>query len=529
MSYTELSHPLDLEERISVMIVMQRPLPLKEAITKRMNEIECSDSLVENHMSHEQFFTLCRTPPEHFEEVEKFAERYDLKVENRDALAGTMELSGKVKHFNEVFKIKLMAYNPPNEKYRGYKGELHIPEPLHHLIETVLDLDNSAIVRPDSHTLKGTQKCSKDNKGITVFTAPEVAEIYNFPNILFNQQTIAIIELAGGFLEQDIIDYFNIVNLPVPEITVVSVDGAQNNPGVCPEADMEVTLDIDTAGAASPGAKIIVYFAPNTPRGFLNALTTVINDNINNPSVLSMSIATVELLEPPGFIRAFNQRLQEAGSLGITACASSGDIGSQGVLDGSTGQVFNVDFPASSPFALGVGGTSLRVQRCQKSCKEVVWNNINRGIPAATGGGVSDVFMLPAYQFNAGVPRSANPDRNQGRGVPDVAANADPSTGYLIIVDDQFIIGGGTSASAPLWAGLIANLNQALGRRLGFVNPIFYQLCPEDLAFNDITIGNNNVIIEGGPYVAKEGWDPCTGLGSPDGTKLLEALQRRCE
>jgi len=143
-----------------------------------------------------------------------------------------------------------------------------------------------------------------------------------------------------------------------------------------------------------------------------------------------------------------------------------------------------------------------------------VWNEPGHG---ATGGGVSDVFPLPDWQRAARVPRSANPSGRIGRGVPDVSGNADPLTGYRVRVDGHDRVVGGTSAVAPLWAALIALINQAGGRPVGYLNPTLYQL-RAGRAFQDITRGDN------GAYHAAPAWDACTGLGRPDGSRLLQAL-----
>ena len=173
-----------------------------------------------------------------------------------------------------------------------------------------------------------------------------------------------------------------------------------------------------------------------------------------------------------------------------------------------------MDFPASSPNVLACGGTKLSATTTT-ILNEVVWNEPGDG---ATGGGISDVFPLPNYQESAGVPPSANSTKNTGRGVPDVAADADPTTGYSVRVDGQDTVIGGTSAVAPLWAGLVACLNQGLGKPLGFLNPTLYALTSQTGAFRDITSGNN------GSYSAGPGWDACTGLGVADGSKLLKAV-----
>jgi kumamolisin len=165
---------------------------------------------------------------------------------------------------------------------------------------------------------------------------------------------------------------------------------------------------------------------------------------------------------------------------------------------------------------LACGGTRL-VGSSGTISSETVWNDLasNEG---ATGGGISDVFPLPSWQAGAGVPASANPNHHVGRGVPDVAGDADPTTGYVTLVDGQSGVIGGTSAVAPLWAGLMALINQSFGKPVGFVNALLYQNQEKTADFKDITSGNN------GAYSAGPGWDACTGLGSPIGAQVASVL-----
>src|SRR5262249_34441761 len=213
------------------------------------------------------------------------------------------------------------------------------------------------------------------------------------------------------------------------------------------------------------------------------------------------------------FLDAFEEVLREAAVLGVTVCCSAGDYGaSSEFLDGRAW----VEYPASSPYALACGGTTL-CSRGGTIISEVVWNKAAQFLQA-TGGGISQVFPLPAWQHSADVPDSVNPGGGRGRGVPDVAANADPVTGYLVQVHGRTTVICGTSAGAPLWAALIARINQSLGRPVGYINPYLYQSVEHHRAFNDIVFGGNGV------YAARKGWDACTGWGSPNGTGLLYAL-----
>jgi kumamolisin len=291
------------------------------------------------------------------------------------------------------------------------------------------------------------------------------------------------------------------------------VDGGVNTPGGA--ADGEVELDIEVVGSIANGANIAVYFAPNTDQGFVDAITDAVHDTARKVSIISISWGGPEESWTQQALTALNAALQDAASLGVTVATASGDGGSS---DGAGDGQLHADFPSSSPYALACGGTTLTASGTQIS-SEVVWNETanNEG---ATGGGVSNFFAVPSYQSGAGVPTQPVTGF-VGRGLPDVAGNADPTTGYVINVDGQSVVVGGTSAVAPLWAGLIALINQQLGTPVGFLNPKLYPL--GETVCNDITSGNNDD--SGlGYYNASTGWDPCTGLGSPNGAALLSAL-----
>jgi kumamolisin len=272
----------------------------------------------------------------------------------------------------------------------------------------------------------------------------------------------------------------------------------------------------------APGAKIFAYFTEFTTRGWIDALNDAVAGE-NNISVISISYGNPED-DPQGAwtpmgVKQVNEVLQAAAAKGVTICVASGDDGSSDQEKAGA----HVDFPASSPYVLGVGGTKLVASQGSHPSigQEIVWNEpmINEG---AGGGGVSVVFSRPLYQSGVGVPPAVNPPHTIGRGVPDVAAIADPLTGVVVIhVSGKKLEPiGGTSASAPLWAALIARLNQGLGVPCGFLNPVLYQKFATGV-LRDITIGNN------GTYEAKVGWDACTGLGARGGHRLLKALSGR--
>jgi kumamolisin len=294
-------------------------------------------------------------------------------------------------------------------------------------------------------------------------------------------------------------------------VSAVSVDHGRNDATGDPnDHDGKVMLDIEVAGAIAPGANIIVHFAPNTDAGFRDAVSMAVHDAKNKPSVISISWGGPESSWTAQSMTALDEAIQAAATMGITVCVASGDNGSgDGVDDGAD----HVDFPASSPHSLGCGGTNLQASGGSIT-SETVWNDGANG--GASGGGVSSFFPLPSYQEGLHVTKTQGGTQPlQMRGVPDVCGDADPQTGYDVRVDGSDTIIGGTSAVAPLWAGLIARINAAKASPVGFINPALYS---HPGALRDITHGNN------GTFAAAPGWDACTGLGSPNGQKVADAV-----
>ena len=379
-----------------------------------------------------------------------------------------------------------------------------MPADLAPLIVGVFGLDE----RPQAKAHFRRLSAASPQAASVSYTPPAVAKLYNFPASATGAgQTIALIELGGGYRTSDLQTYFKSLGIKTtPVVTAVSVDSAQNQPvGNANSADGEVLLDIEIAGsiALKPASRSILR--PTPIRGSSTPSPPRSTIRLRKPSVISISWGGPESTWTAQSLTAFDQAFQDAGLLGVSVCCAAGDSGSSdGVTDGEA----HVDFPASSPNVLACGGTNLQSSKGKISA-EVVWNE---GANGATGGGVSETFPLPAYQANAHVPVSVNPSKFKGRGVPDVSGDADPQTGYQIRVDGRSAVFGGTSAVAPLWAALIALLNQQLGSPRGFWNPALYA-APAG-AFRDITSGNN------GAYKAGAGWDACTGLGSPNGQGL---------
>lgn len=506
----------DPHERLLVTVLLRRRAT-STGLTALVEEMGARSPQTRRHPSREEFAAAHGAEPSDLEKVEEFAHEHDLDVVEVNAAQRRVVLSGTVAALSAAFGVYLAHYEYPGGTYRGRTGQVHVPDDLAPLIQGIFGLDNRPQARPHLRFFTEKEGAVQPRAADLSYTPPQLARLYDFPTgINGGGQCIAIIELGGGYRSTDLKAYFAQLGIPRPKVVAVSVDGGHNRPEGNPNGpDGEVGLDIEVAGAVAPGAKMVVYFAPNTDAGFLDAITTAIHDARNNPSVLSISWGGPESDWTAQALQAMDQAFQDAAALGVTVCCASGDDGSSDrVSDG----LAHVDFPAASPYALGCGGTRLEGTGSTITT-EVVWNE-GAG-SGATGGGVSDVFAPPSWQASANVPPSANPGGRLGRGVPDVAGDADPATGYQVLVDGQQFVIGGTSAVAPLWAGLIALLNQKLGHAVGYLNPVLYSMPKSAGAFHDITTGNN------GAYPAGAGWDACTGLGSPDGAKLLSALSQR--
>lgn len=437
----------------------------------------------------------------------RFAADHGLELGGVDLGRRRVELTGSLGALAAAFGTSLALYRAPDgTTYRGRSGALEVPTELAGVVTGVFGLDE----RPQAHPQFRPRTAATRQ-----YSPVQVAAAYGVPGGLTGTgECVAIVELGGGFRPDDLAAYFSSLDLPEPKVEAVSVDGAGNAPSDAGGPDGEVMLDIEVVGAVAPGARIAVYFAPNTDQGFLDAVSAAVHDRTRQPSVVSISWGSAEGTWTSQATTEMEKAFAAAAAMGVTVTVAAGDHGStDGVTDGRQ----HVDFPASAPHALGCGGTRLELTGNVIS-SETVWND-GPG-QGATGGGVSDVFPLPSYQDAAGVPASANPGGKVGRGVPDVAGDADPDTGYVVRVDGRTMTIGGTSAVAPLWAGLVALLNEGLGKPVGFVQPTLYAEGSGG-ALRDVVQGSN------GAYAAGPGWDPCTGLGSPDGSALLALLRGR--
>jgi kumamolisin len=519
----EQAGPVDESQRIQVTLVTRR----RSALPRDLVETPAT-------VTREELGEQHGTDPADIDFLRIVLAQHGLHVTAAEPGARRVKVEGSLAALSETFGAELSLVRTPTPgsgqaaEHRYRQGTLRIPAELNGIVLAVLGLDDRPQARPHFRWAPATTaEAAGTGTGAAApaaapvsWTPPQVATFYKFPaGTDGSGQTLAIIELGGGFGRSDLDTYFGGLNLPVPTVTAASVDGAVNQAGQDPNGDDgEVLLDIEVAGAVAPGAAQVVYFAPNTDQGFVDAVTSAVHAS-PTPTAISISWGQSEDAWTAQGRNALDQAMADAAALGITVCVAAGDNGSgDAVTDGQP----HADFPASSPHALSCGGTSMRGDAASGVISsETVWND-GPG-HGATGGGVSDTFPLPSWQASAGVPARAGSPAGTApaRGVPDVAGCADPQTGYQVLVDGHSMVVGGTSAVAPLWAALICRLAQSTGKSFGLLQPLVYAGVTAGAAaagFQDITSGNN------GAYPAGPGWDACTGLGSPDGTALLGIL-----
>jgi kumamolisin len=510
------------------------------------------------YLTDDQFDGLYGADPEELKKIENWSKQCGLRVVESSLRRRRVIVEGRTTDIEKAFGLQLNEYEHPDMgTFRGRVGEVHVPSDLAAIVQGVFGLDTRPVGRPRFRRspaapldwTSGNKKAGNGHGGGTrakasnltdkwpgTFFPPQIADLYEYPPQLDGTgQNVAVFAFnggnvpdpRGGYRLPSLKTYFEqVLGGKTPAITDVVVQGPGNDPGPDTKASEEngdatgeVMLDLCVVGSLVPGAKIFVYFTEFTTQGWIDALNDAIAGS-NDISVVSISYGNPED-DPQGAwtamgVKQVNEILQAAAAKGVTICVASGDDGSSD--QEKTG--VHVDFPASSPYVLGVGGTKLVASEGSHPSitQEIVWNETMIG-DGAGGGGVSVVFSKPLYQSGVGVPPAANAPHTIGRGVPDVAAVADPVTGVVIIhvSGTKLVPIGGTSAAAPLWASLIVRLNQGLGVPCGFLNPVLYEKFATGV-LRDITIGNN------GAYEAKVGWDACTGLGAPGGGQLLKAL-----
>jgi kumamolisin len=508
--------PVDPQAPVRVSVVVRRRGGEESAARDHAAALAHSAPGERSYVSHDELASRFGADAQDLAAVERFAAQAGLTVEQRDAAQRTVVLRGPAEAMSRAFKVRLADYEHPElGRFRGREGAVELPRELDGIVTAVLGLDDRPQARPRLRRAEPEAGVAAPH-AFQGFRPPDVARLYDFPQGTGRGQCIAIVSLGGGIADADVAGYFAELGLRPPHVAKVSVGGAVIGPGGgMADADGENALDVEISAAIAPEAAIVVYFANNTTAGFLGAINAAIHDRRRRPSVISISWGGPEAAWTPQAMTAMDDAFVDAGLLGISVFVASGDNGSaDGISDGRP----HVDHPADSPHVSGCGGTRL-VANGGAIAQETVWND---GSSGATGGGVSEQFPLPSWQHGAHVPPRPDGDGG-GRGVPDVSGPADPETGFRIRLGGRDAVFGGTSAVAPLWAGLTAILNERLGHRAGALNAFAYSPAAAH-AFRDVTHGENALPGTAG-YRARRGWDACTGLGTPNGGALLTALE----
>ena len=472
--------------------------------------------------------------------VSEWLESFGLSIAHSNRTARRLRVTGTAGQLSEAFGVELRTVALGEGRFRTHAGPVQLPDDIATLVEAVFGLDDRPFGRsfirqadPAFQTAIGAwHRAGGLGSNVAVppgsFLPTQVATLYDFPVTSASGQTVGVFAFndastPGGY-EASVLDaYFSQdLKLPAPQITDVTVLGPGNQPGDGSnpnDASPEVYLDLSMVGSLAAGAQIVVYFSEFTEQGWVDALTEASTETTHDPGVISISYGNPEDGSDSAWsaaaITQVNQAFAAAAARGKTITAASGDSGAS---DGEASGV-HVDFPASSPWVLGCGGTRLAGAGTTVS-SETVWNDLAES-EGATGGGVSTVFALPSWQADAHVPDNVS-SQKPGRGVPDVSSLADPQTPYIVAQPNGTGGVGGTSAAAPLWAALIARLNAKLpSTPVGYLNPKLYGFAENPL--RDITSGSNHAADEPG-YEAGPGWDACTGWGSPGANALATAL-----
>lgn len=498
----------DASTEIDVTVKLKRKAPLPEIDPDRPQILTAAQVAQDYGASQEQMDLAARA-----------FEGYGLKVIDADLGSRSLRLSGTVGAVETAFGTKLFDFETDAGVQRGRSGALYIPAALAGIVEGVFGLDERRVARARQGGLSAAARAAHPQAGLF---AAQLAALYNFPPGDGGGQTIGLLEFGGGYFEKDLAHFCRLAHISLPTVQPISVGGVATN--VKDGQEGEVMLDIEVAASACPMATINVYFSRFDEQGWVDALDQAIRDQ---PTVISVSWGLAE--DDPqwsqGAIQAISDSLHQAALVGITVCVASGDDGSSDqILDG----LAHLDFPAASPYALAVGGTSFTLA-ANKIAGEVAWKQ-GDGRRAdgggSTGGGVSQLFARPAWQ-TVSIP-SVNPHPLDGRVAPDVAALAGAPY-YSVFIDGRAGADGGTSAATPLWACLICRVaaNLPTGKRLPFLAPLLYQESNRagagSAGCNDIISGDNVTATAGG-YQAGPGFDAVTGWGSPDGAALLQAL-----
>jgi kumamolisin len=430
-----------------------------------------------------------------------FAKRHNLKLGMMRPMRRTVRVEGTAAQLRDTFGA--MFYRTDENRELRRSGTFFLPKEMALWTRAVIGFGRK-------RTYAAVPGDTARGPGLW---PSQISALYGVPaDARAAGECIGVIAQGGSYRLSDIAAAARQSGLPIPTVVPGPVAAAF---GVDPDADRELTLDLQVLAGVAPGAKLVVYSAPNGIEHLVEALHDALADKINAPHVLSLSWGSSEDDWPQDVRATFDAALRDAIKLRIAVVVATGDyLATGGLMDGKA----HVFYPASSPYVLSCGGTTPELEPDSRSIRdEEVWHNVVQGI--GTGGGISSNYPVPDYQSKLALPPSVNAGAKPGRGVPDVAAPAWDDPGYAIVFDGQRATEPGTSAATPLWAGILALANARRRAALGFPN---YTLYANANLFRQIVKGNNRA--RGIGYDATPGWNACTGLGAPLGAAVIAAL-----
>jgi kumamolisin len=519
-------NPTAGNEPVTVTLIVRRQ-PGAQAL-RGVKEFSAKANGAKEPLSHAEFATTHGSDPKELDQVAAWARSQGLEVVESHRARRSVVVRGPAEAINKAFAVELHDYQSPRGKYRSYEGTANLPATVANVVEAVIGLDNHQVHA--QHYSTARRQNPNDPPNTKPLTPQQVAQLYDFPPGDGARQTIGIYEMEtqdgkAGYTAQDLADTMKAFGggLKVPVPIDVSVDGITNS-GV---SDGETGLDITIASAIAQAAQIAVYFNGGNTQNIIHALQRMIHPDQGDPQPTILSISygwgpddeSAASFSDQEYTQ-MGQLFQDAANLGITVLVSSGDSGA--FIESQTQA--QTSYPATEPWVIACGGTTIGNVN-GAAFEEYVWNDTGKAGPGASGGGVSARFAPPDYQNGVGVPKQIRTTK-PGRGIPDIAGNASENSGYVQFINGQSQPVGGTSAVAPLYAGLIARINANLGRSLGFINPNLYALA--DTALRSVSgppgPANNSFGRVTG-YSASAGWNACTGLGCVKGTALQNVLQ----
>lgn len=532
---------------LGIILPQRDPIGLQQYISKVTST---KSKMYHDFLTTQQFAELYGPSPTEARSLSSFLSSKGLTVSFDSSNPDLLIASGSAGIIEKTLQVSINSFRLSGTSYYSATSNIQLPSEFSN-IQTVFGLTNYRselnLTQIPMYKILGPVNSSQSTNLASVYYSPsEIGQVYGATplwNAGYNGSgvTIAIVDAYGDpFIQQELNNFSAEFNLPSANVNEICVDGPCNYAsGIAEGWATEIALDVEWAHAMAPGARINLYVAANATFPLFDAVQKAVSDGVN--SIISLSWGSPEnAFGQSGPVAPIygenypwlNQVFQQAAAQGITVFASSGDWGAYDQSQGETAPYGGAVYPSTDPYVTGVGGTTLYMNSTSGYLQlpyanasgsygaETAWSWSNSQ-DAATGGGYSTLFGVPSWQSGPGFAGTS-------RGAPDVGWDANPSTGVLVAISNglgqpmTYYIVGGTSVGSPSWAGSLALIDQKAGGKLGSLNPAIYSILNNSgeysKAFHDITVGNNN------PNSAGVGWDPLTGVGTPDLSMLASYL-----